>query len=51
MCVNAVGIEYILKNVSESRITKEMIITFTCVKEDFVVYNFLLCYNLYCKGR
>ena len=42
MCVNAVGIEYILKNVSESRITKEMIITFTCVKEDFVVYNFLL---------
>lgn len=41
-CISEIGYEYVIKNVSEQRTTNEKIITFTCVKEDFVVWRFLL---------
>ena len=42
MCINEIGSEYVIRNVSESRNLNELIVTFTCVKEDFVVSRFLL---------
>lgn len=40
--INEIGEEYVIKNVAEQRISHETIITFTCVKEDYVVWKFLL---------
>lgn len=42
MCVNEVGLEYIIKEIEENRTLDEKIITFTCVKEDYITYKFLL---------
>ena len=41
-CIHEVGSEYIIRNAAESRNLKEVIVTFTCVKEDYVVWRFLL---------
>lgn len=41
-CISEIGYEYVIKNVSENRLTHEPNITFTCVKEDYVVWRFLL---------
>lgn len=42
MCINEVGIDYVVKEIEENRTLKENIIKFTCVKEDYVVWRFLL---------
>ena len=41
-CVNEIGYEYIIKSVNENRVTHEPNITFTCAKEDYIVWKFLL---------
>lgn len=41
-CINEIGYEYVIKSVTEQRTTNENIITFTCAKEDYIVYRFLL---------
>lgn len=41
-CVDAVGMEYIIKEVSEDRNNEENVIRFTCVKEDYVTWRFLI---------
>lgn len=41
-CINEIGSEYVIRNVNESRVDNELVITFKCVKEDFVVHRFLL---------
>lgn len=42
MAIDEVGSEYVIRNVSESRNLNELLVTFTCVKEDFVVSQYLL---------
>ena len=42
MCVDEVGIEYVIRNQGESRLLNENMVTFTCAKEDYVVNRFLL---------
>lgn len=42
MVTNDIGYDYILKNIEDSRTLKEKIVKFTCVKEDYLVYNFLM---------
>ena len=42
MCIEEIGIEYIVRSVSESKLQEEPVVTFTCVKEDYVVHKFLL---------
>lgn len=41
-CVSEIGAEYVVRNCAESRNLEELIVTFTCVKEDYVVWRFLL---------
>lgn len=42
LCIAHVGIEYVIREVSESRLLKEKIVTFSIVKEDYMSYYFLL---------
>jgi hypothetical protein len=42
MVTSDIGYDYILKNIEDSRTLKEKIVKFTCVKEDYLVYNFLM---------
>ena len=37
-----IGGEYVVRNAAESRNLEEVVVTFTCVKEDYVVWRFLL---------
>ena len=41
-CIYEIGGEYVVRNAAESRNLKEVVVTFTCVKEDYVVWRFLL---------
>ena len=41
-CISEIGGEYVVRNAAESRNLEEVVVTFTCVKEDYVVWRFLL---------
>ena len=42
MCISEVGIDYIIKEIEENRLLKEPVVKYTCVKEDYIVWKFLI---------